>query len=226
MPKLTLILTICAVPLPWSIRRFLFRSLCGFKIDKSAYISRWSLVMPSHLEMGPHSYIGHFTTCKGMDLIRLEECARIGALNWITAFPLGTTSEHFQLDSGRQPQLIVERHAAITNRHLIDCTDEVVVGAFSTVAGFRSQILTHSIDLKESRQRCKPVHIGRYTFVGTACVFLGGSSLPDRSVLGAHSLLIEKLLTPGYLYGGVPAKPIKPIDPESRYFSRDSGYVF
>lgn len=225
MPKLTLILTICAVPFPWSIRRVLFSGLCGFKIDKKAYISRWSLVMPSRLEMGPRSYIGPLTVCKGMELIRLEESGRIGALNWITAFPMRTESRHFELDPERQPQLIVERHAAVTNRHLIDCTDEVVVGAFSTVAGFRSQILTHSIDLKQSRQRCKPVRIGRYSFVGTACVFLGGSALPDASVLGAHSLLTEKLLTPGYLYGGVPAKAIKPIDPGSTYFSRETGYV-
>lgn len=225
MSKLALVVCVCVAPLPWGVRRFFLRILCGFKIDKQAYISRWSLVTPAQLEMGPGAYIGPLTVCKGMKLLRLEERGRIGALNWITAFPLGTASHHFELDPDRKPQLIVEQHAAITNRHLIDCTDEVIVGAFSTVAGFRSQILTHSIDLKQSRQRCKPVHIGHHCFVGSACVCLGGSSLPDASVLGANSLLNEPHLTPGYLYGGVPAKPIRPIDPESKYFSRTTGYV-
>ena len=86
-------------------------------------------------------------------------------------------------------------------------------------------ILTHSIDLKESRQRSKPVHIGHHCFVGTGCVLLSESALPDCSVLGAHSLLASRLETPGYLYAGNPAKPIKPVEPDAKYFSRDTGYV-
>ena len=180
---------------------------------------------PSRLEMGPRSYIGPLTICKGLVLLRLEEYAFIGPLNWITAFPVGTTSRHFELDPERKSHLIVERHAAITSRHLIDCTDEVKIGAFTTFAGFRSQILTHSIDLHASRQRCQPVHIGHHCFVGSGCVLLGGSALPDCSVLGAHSLLAACHEAPWTVYGGVPAKPIKAIEPEDKYFSRDTGYV-
>ena len=150
----------------------------------------------------------------------------MGAFNWITAFPSGTGSRHFELDPQRIPQLIVERHAAITSRHLIDCTDEVRIGAFSTFAGFRSQILTHSIDLKQSRQRCKPVRIGHHCFVGTGCVLLGGSELPNGSVLGASSLLNQRHETPNYMYDGVPEKPLMPITPEGKYFSRPEGYVW
>lgn len=215
-----------AVPFPWSVRRLVLQVLCGFKIHKTAHISRFALVMPSRLEMGPMSYIGPFTVCKGLELLQLGEHGRIGARNWITAFPRGTESRHFDLDLGRKPNLIVERHAAITSSHIIDCTDEVRIGAFSTFAGFRSQILTHSIDLNESRQRCKPVQIGHYCFVGTNCVLLGGSSLPDCSVLAAHSLLASSQETPGYIYGGVPAKPIKSIEPGAKYFARTAGFVW
>ena len=225
MSKLAAFAFACSAPLPWTLRRVILQTACGFEIHKTAFISRFALVMSSRLEMGSRSYIGAFTVCKGLELLRLEEHGFIGALNWITAFPLGTKSRHFELDPGRRPHLIVEQHAAITNRHLIDCTDEVRVGAFSTFAGFRSQILTHSIDLNESRQRCKPVRIGHHCFVGTGCVLLSGSSLPDCSVLGAHSLLTSSHETPGYLYAGVPAKPIKPIDPEAKYFSRTVGFV-
>ena len=225
MSKLAPLACACAAPLPWPLRRLILQAVCGFAIHKTAFISRFALVLPSRLEMGPKSYIGPFTILKGMQFVSLEEHGRIGAFNWITAFPMGTNSRHFELDPGRKPQLIVERHAAITSRHLIDCTDEVQIGAFSTFAGFRSQILTHSIDLNESRQRCKPVRIGHHCFVGTGCVLLSGSSLPDCSVLGAHSLLTSSHETPGYLYAGVPAKPIKPIDPEAKYFSRTVGFV-
>jgi acetyltransferase-like isoleucine patch superfamily enzyme len=225
MSKLAMLVSFIAAPLPWSLRRLLLQSLCGFKIHRTAFISRFALMVPFHLEVGPRGYIGPFTVCKGLSLLRLEESGFIGPFNWITAFPLGTKSKHFELNPERKPQLTIERHAAITNRHIIDCTDEVFIGAFSTFAGFRSQILTHSIELKESRQRCNPVRIGAHCFVGTCCVLLGGSVLPDRCVLGAHSMLGSRLETPGYVYGGVPAKPIKPIDPDDKYFLRDTGYV-
>jgi acetyltransferase-like isoleucine patch superfamily enzyme len=225
MSKLAALAYVCAAPLPWRLRRLVLQALCGFVIHKSARISAFALVLPTRLEMGPGSSIGPFTVCKGLELLTLEERALIGAFNWITAFPLGTKNRHFELDTGRKPRLIVERHGAITSRHIIDCTDEVTIGAFSIFAGFRSQILTHSIDLKDSRQRCKPVRIGHHCFVGTACVLLGGSVLPDRSVLGAHSMLSSCFEATNYLYGGVPAKPIKPIEPCDKFFSRDKGYV-
>ncbi len=225
MSKLAMLAFAVAAPLPWRLRRMVLKAACGFVIHRTAFISRFALVLPSRLEMGPNSHIGALTFCKGAELLRLDEYGFIGPLNWITAFPLGTGGRHFELDPERKPHLIVERHAAITSRHLIDCTDEVKIGAFTTFAGFRSQILTHSIDLNQSRQRCKPVHIGHHCFVGTGCVLLGGSSLPDCSVLGAHSLLASRHETSGYFYGGVPAKLIKPIDPEAKYFSRTAGFV-
>ena len=225
MSKLAVLACALAAPFPWGMRRLILKALCGFVIHKTAFISRFALVSAAHLEMGPNSRIGPLTVCKGLELLRLAEHARIGPLCWITAFPLGTSSPHFELDPERKSHLIVERHAAITSRHLIDCTDEVIIGAFSIFAGFRSQILTHSIDLNESRQRCKPVRIGHHCFVGTASVLLGGSSLPDCSVLGALSVLTERFETPGYIYGGVPAKPIKPVDPGAKYFSRSAGFV-
>jgi len=216
---------VAIVLLPWSIRRLVLQIIYGYAIHKKAYISRFALVLPSKLELGPYSSIRAFTVCKGLELLVLKECASIGPFNWITAFPLRTKSKHFELDIERKPQLIVERHAAITSRHIIDCTNEVVIGAFSTIAGFRSQILTHSIVISESRQRSKPIYVGKYCFVGTCCVLLGGSTLPNYSVLGAQSLLASRYEAVGYLYGGVPAKPIKPVDRNAKYFSRQIGYV-
>ena len=226
MSRLAPVVYFLVLPLPWSLRRLALKTIFGFKIDKTAFISRFALILPTRLEMGPGSSIGSFTVCKGLELMRLDERALVGPLNWITAFPVGTASPHFELDPDRKAHLIMERHACITSRQHIDCTDEVRLGAFSTLAGYRTQILTHSIDLIESRQRCNPVQIGSYCFVGTCCVLMGGSSLPDRSVLGANSLLASRLETPGYLYAGVPARAIRPMDPEAKYFSRTAGFVY
>jgi acetyltransferase-like isoleucine patch superfamily enzyme len=155
----------------------------------------------------------------------LKAYASIGNGNWITGFPLGS-SRHFADEKDRQPQLIVGEHAAITHRHLIDCTNSVVIGKFTTVAGFQSQILTHSIDLQKNRQASVPVCVGDYCFVGTNCVLLGGSALPDFCVLGAKSLLNKAFTESHHLYGGVPARPIEKLPSDYEYFHRAVGFVF
>ncbi len=113
--------------------------------------------------MDAHSHIGHLTVCKGLDLLRLGPYASIGRANWITGLPAGSP-KHFVDQDDRRPRLLIGEHAAITNRHLIDCTDTVSIGDFSTFAGFRSQILTHSIDIEACCQTSAPVSIGRYCF--------------------------------------------------------------
>jgi acetyltransferase-like isoleucine patch superfamily enzyme len=170
------------------------------------------------------SRIDHLTICKNIDLLHLKAHASIGRGNWITGFPLGP-SRHFAQEKDRQPQLIVGEHSAITHRHLIDCTNRVTIGRFTTVAGFQSQIITHTIDVEQSRQTSAPVHIGEYCFVGTNSVLLGGSALPDFCVLGAKSLLNKTLTETHHLYGGVPARPIQRLSPDCKYFQRTEGFV-
>ena len=56
---------------------------------------------------------------------------------------------------------------------------------------------------------------------------LGGSALPDRSVLGAKSLLNHAFTEECHLYGGVPAKPIKALSlAHTAYFRRETGFVY
>jgi carbonic anhydrase/acetyltransferase-like protein (isoleucine patch superfamily) len=70
------------------------------------------------------------------------------------------------------------------------------------------------------------VRVGDYCFVGTNCVLLGGSALPDFCVLGAKSLLNKSLTESYYLYGGVPARPIEKLSPDCEYFRRATGFVY
>lgn len=209
--------------LPWRLRRLALNAFFGYKIDSTAKIGI-SIVCPDRLEMGRNSWIGNLTVCKGLSFLKLEESASIGNLNWITGFPSGQ-GHSFGGDPDRRPELVVGEHAAITNRHWIDCTNAVYVGRFTTVAGCYSQILTHSIDLVKCRQASQPIQIGEYCFVGTGSILLGGSSLPDYSVLGAGSLLNREFEETYSLYGGVPAKVIKTLPADMGYFLRTTGFV-
>lgn len=210
---------------PWSIRRRLLCFVYKYKIDDTAYLSRFSVITPLMLTMGPCSYIGAGTVVKGVSLLSIGAYGYIGTLNWIYGFPEKSKSLHF-MKIRRNCALHVCNHASITSRHIIDCTDEVVVGEYSTVAGYRTQIITHSIDLRASRQSCKSISIGKYCFIGTNCVLLGGANFPDSSVLAAHSSYSSSHAEGNYYYGGVPARPIKPVGSEEKYFKRSSGYVY
>jgi hypothetical protein len=210
--------------LPWTLRRSLLEKQFGYSIHPTSRIGlAW--IFPRRLVMEEGSRIGHLNFCKNIDLFHLGAHAVVGQLNWITGFPSGP-SRHFAHQADRLPELILETHAGISSRHLIDCTARVRIGAFATIAGFRSQLLTHSIDLAAGRQTAEPIDIGEYCFTGTNSIMLGGSALPHHSVLGAQSLLNKKWEEPYRLYAGVPAKPIKELPPEMEYFRRTEGFVW
>jgi acetyltransferase-like isoleucine patch superfamily enzyme len=218
------LLRLVSLLLPWGIRRSILEKQFGYSLHPSSRIG-FAWVFPRRLVMEEGSRIGHLTVCKNIDLFHLGAQAVVGQLNWITGFPSGP-SRHFAHQPDRRPELIVERHAGISSRHLIDCTARVRIGAFATIGGFRSQLLTHSIDLAAGRQSAEPIEIGEYCFTGTNAVMLGGSSLPHHSVLGAQALLNKKWEEPYRLYAGVPAQPLKQLSPDLEYFRRTDGFVW
>ena len=209
--------------LPWRARRAILEERFGYKIHPSAKIG-WAWIFPARLIMEEGTRIDHLTMCKNIDLLHLKTKSTIGRGNWITGFPLGP-SQHYAHQTDRRPELIVGDHSAITHRHLIDCTNSVTIGNFTTIAGFQSQIITHWIDIEQNRQTSAPVTIGDYCFVGTNSVLIGGSVLPNFCVLGAKSLL-NKVFTETYqLYGGVPARAVQSLSPDCKYFRRTEGFV-
>ncbi|MET0243827.1 MAG: acyltransferase [Flavitalea sp.] len=211
--------------LPWSLRRRYLNRFFRYEIDKTARIGL-SWIFPAKLVMKKGALIEHLTVAVHLDEIIMGEQSVIGRSNWITGFSSDSDSLHFKHQAGRKSVLNLGDHSAITKNHHIDCTSPIYIGRFVTVAGYQSQLLTHSIDLVESRQHSAPIHIGDYTFVGTNSVILGGSVLPPYSVLGAKSLLNKAFKDEWMLYAGVPATPIKPVPKEAKYFTRPEGFVF
>jgi carbonic anhydrase/acetyltransferase-like protein (isoleucine patch superfamily) len=77
----------------------------------------------------------------------------------------------------------------------------------------------------QGRQRAAPVKVGRNCFVGTRSILLKGAALPDCSVLGAGSVLTSGEETPFSLYSGNPAKRVRALAPEAKYFNRQDGVI-
>lgn len=218
-----MIFKLITVILPWGLKRILLEKVFKYEIDSSAYIGL-SWVFPGELRMGPKCRIDHFTVAIHLDKIDMAPGSRVGRSNWITGFS-SKDKKHFRHQPERISLLQIGQESAITKHHHIDATSPIIIGSFTTVAGYYSQLLTHSIDVQENRQDSNPIHIGDYCFVGTNTVLLGGSRLPDRSVLGAKALLNKAFTETDTLYGGQPAKKIKAITGKRKYFTREHGYV-
>src|SRR5829696_6862500 len=151
--------------LPWVLKRSALTLLLGYQLDRRARIG-YSILAVASVRMGKDAHIGHLTVCRGLKALEIGDYGRIGNLNWITGDgdnPLPRARSN----NKAEPMLRVGTHSAITHRHYIDCSDHIEIGAFTTVAGVRSQCLTHSIDLEVCCQQAEPIRIGNYCFVGT-----------------------------------------------------------
>jgi carbonic anhydrase/acetyltransferase-like protein (isoleucine patch superfamily) len=64
---------------------------------------------------------------------------------------------------------------------------------------------------------CHGVRIERYALIGMGAVLLGGSIVREGAVVGAGAVVPEGMEVPPYtLVVGVPARIVKPVDPEER----------
>ncbi|MBX7446625.1 hypothetical protein GR927_01375 [Mycolicibacterium sp. 3033] len=222
--KRAAIVQIAILPLPWALRRRLLAGLFGFRIHPTARIGL-SLVLAERVEMGEGSVIKHLNMIKGLTELTLGPRVRIGNLNWITGL-LPNHPDFFREEPDRISALVVGEDAAITNRHLLDCTNRITIGRFATIGGFRSQFITHGIDIGPNRQSSLPIEIGDYCFTGTSVIILKGAVLGPRCVLGAGSMLRGQFLGAYKLISGNPAKPVRDLVQSSEYFHRTQGMVF
>ncbi len=213
------IIVIC----PWKLKRYLLVKFLKYEIADSAYIGL-SWFFPNKLIMLANAKVGHFNVAIHLQSIQMGEYSIIGRNNWITGHP-ANSRVFFMHQHEREGKLLLGKHSAITKYHLIDCTNTIEFGEYTTLAGYYSQLLTHSIDLKENRQDSNKIKIGNYCMLGTNVVILGGATLPNNSILGAKALLNKIYDDEWTLYGGVPAKPIGKIDKDYKYFTRESGIV-
>ena len=209
---------------PWRIRRVCLNYIFNYKIDKDAKIGK-SIILADKLVMHKNTNFGHLTLCKNINTLVMHNNSRIGSLNFITGFNTKNKQVYSHL-LNRKCELFLNEHSAITSRHFLDCNGGIHIGKYTTVAGIRSTFLTHSIDIYKNRQDIKPISIGDYCFIGTGCVLLGGSSLPNYSVLGAGAVLSKSYNETHFLFAGVPAKPIKNLkNMDIGYFNRSVGFV-
>jgi acetyltransferase-like isoleucine patch superfamily enzyme len=203
--------------LPNRVHRLLGRLLLGWEVDRTAYIGH-SVIAAKKVVMGPSSAIGSFNVIKGLEEINLAEGASIGFFNWISGPPLGSGA--FPKSPGRRPALIMGTWSTIVQRHLIDCTDTITMGDYSTVGGWRSTVLTHSVNLVRNQQFAAPITIGERSAVMSNSILLAGTTVPPMSVISAGSVVNSGLTKPLTFYRGNPAVAVRELSDQYAFFQR------
>jgi acetyltransferase-like isoleucine patch superfamily enzyme len=210
--------------MPWSLRRNLLNTILGFNIHPTARIGL-SVILADQVEIGGNASIGHFTYLGKLDRLLVEEHSIVGNFNWVPGLSRKLKSPAYSDAVNRRSDFIMRAHSALTNRHVVDCTDAVEIGAFVTVAGLASQIITHGIDIETNRQTCAPISIGKYSLIGSRVVILKGVKIPPYSIVGAGSIVPKGWEEPYRLVAGNPATIRRTLPADAGYFTRDRGFV-
>ncbi|WP_205474154.1 hypothetical protein [Nocardioides sp. SYSU D00038] len=205
------------VLLPSGLKRRMAKLLLGWDIHPTAHIGR-SIVLARHVSMGPGALIGSRNVIRGLDELRMAEGASIASRNFINGLPPGHWA--FPKSPDRTSTLVMGKESLITVGHEIDCSDKVVLEDYARVAGFRSQILTHSLNLVTNEQTTGPVTIGELSALMSGVIVMSGCDVPPRCIVSAGSVITTRLKAELTLYRGNPATAARPLPATLGYFTR------
>ncbi|MCX7825229.1 MAG: acyltransferase [Verrucomicrobiae bacterium] len=114
---------------------------------------------------------------------------------------------------GDPRNLTIGEGAALSAYVLLNCRDRLTIGKGAVVSAF-AQIYTAGLDLTQRPPRdhaSAPVVIEDYAWLAGNVIVSAGVTVGKYSCVAAGSVVTEDV-KPGWLYGGVPAKPIKPLE--------------
>jgi len=213
--RLRSLLAALAVVLPGRLRRYVHVRLLGHAIDPTAQIGR-SFVDVDRLEMGPRARIGHLNIVRGCERVHLAADAAIAHLNFVNAV---RRDRGFFSGVERRLELDLAPSARIMMMHFVDVSDRVELGEQAILTGYWSLVMTHSYEPATSRQSTRPITIGARSLVNTRTTLLPGACVPGNCLVAAGAVVTGPLDDELTLYGGVPAKPLRALSPDTAVFT-------
>lgn len=199
-------------------KRWALRGL-GNDIAGDAVIEPQLVLGCGPFSIGGGAIIERFNIFRNLARVQMGDHTLIGSWNQFTAAP------EYQRFSDRVGLLWMKERSFVTNRHYLDCSGQVLLGPYAAIAGIKSVIQTHELDVSLNETTVGRVVFGENALSTTACIMLKDSYLPDRSMLAAGSVMVKAKeggapLKPG-LYGGTPARFIKELN-DFAWWHRDS----
>lgn len=214
-PNKWLSLLIWLLP-PSAIKNAALRAL-GNTIGQEVTLAPNLVIACGAFVIGDKSVISPFNIFRRMGKVEMEGNNFIGRMNQFTAAPA------YQKFSERAGVLDMAEHSAFTNRHYVDCSGRVELGAYCAIGGTRTIMQTHEIDIVENRTTIGTIVVGERSLTSTACLILKNARIPGFSVVAAGSVVTASGPAdegkPG-LYAGSPAKWRREM-PECKWWYRE-----
>lgn len=192
----------------------------GVEIERSAYIGHTLLIRTESIRLAAGARIGHLNLVRGLKELRLDSTSSLGSLNTVSS---GGAYSKWP-DDGRRARLVLAAESVVTNRHYLDCSGGISIGTFTVLAGCRTTVLTHEIDLDHNRPILRPVTIGARCFLGSNLSVVSGTTIADNIVVAMGAVTKGLLGEAGQLYAGVPARPMGAAH-NKMYVERRYGHV-
>lgn len=201
--------------LPMSLKRIVAKWIYKWDIHPTAYIGPSVLVI-DEVSMGPGTRIGARNVITNLNELRMAQGSAIGSGNLIK----GWWDHPTDALNKRNPAIFLAEYSQIASYHYIDCVDTLEIHSHAALAGFKSTVLTHSIDLMRDRYTTGSVVIGEYSGVMSGCMLLAGTRIPPRSIISAGSVVTTRLTQEQALYRGNPAVMVRPISDRMAWLRR------
>lgn len=197
-----------------AIRVFLYRAILGYEIAPSAKIGLFNIINAKICKIG-NARIGHFNyfdTSK----IELHDDAYIGRFNrfkWLSILVIESKSSFVSgnVAVGTKPGvspfkineiLHVGQSCVVTNRHLFDVAEPIILGNDVTIAGSGTQLWTHGFDLQHVKIQAG-IKIGNNVYIGSRSMILQGVAIVDGVLVGAGTTVSRSIRTRGFYVSGL-----------------------
>lgn len=120
---------------------------------------------------------------------------------------------------GNIDRLSIGRDVTINDRVYIQCVGGVKIGNCCTISygctilssGLKSEDYPNICMCKYREHILKSVSIGDGVWLGAGVKVMPGVKIAPKIIVGAGAVVTKDLDMEGWLYAGVPAKPIKPL---------------
>lgn len=176
---------------------FSFLFINKLTLEDNVKIGHLNLILNNEIFCSERSKIGYLNILKGPFILKLSKRAAIGNKNYLTRGNIGITYGASVLKLGELTK--------ITTGHHIDLTRSITFGAFSILAGVRSQMWTHGYyhaDTGKDRIRIDgEIFIGNNVYIGSSCIFNPGIRVSNAIHIGGGSIISNDLQEPGMYVG-------------------------
>ena len=198
----------------WIARILLHRVGSGSRVHVS--VRYWS---PSRIWIGANCEIRHGTFLDARSskdiAIRIRDGSRIKDY-------VGFATYGGEIQLGKN--VLVGRGSTIFGHGGVYIGDNTMLGPNTLIVSSNHLAYLDGTPFQDQGFTREPIHIGENVWIGTNACILAGSTIASNVVVGAGTVVQGDLPT-GWLYGGIPAEPIKPLDiykpKDLRVYTRD-----